>query len=116
MVDGCGRVEVGREKTFRVREAIRRVDAVHVVAAGAVPTSVSISESMTPISGDHQDVTDRNDMTSLPSMISVCFDLGLAYCPPMRAIRTTGSFMPQIRIRLIESKRDKRCSIFSLVQ
>lgn len=23
--------------------------------------------------------TDRNDMTSLPSTISVCFDLGLAY-------------------------------------
>ena len=33
VVDGCGRVEVGREETFGVREAIRRVDAIHVVAA-----------------------------------------------------------------------------------
>lgn len=33
MVDGRGRVEVGREKAFGVWQAIRRIDAVHIVAA-----------------------------------------------------------------------------------
>lgn len=60
--------------------------------------------------------THRKDMTSFPSTISVCFDRGLAYWPPILAIRTTGSFMPQMRMRLIDSSKDSRCSIFSLVQ
>ena len=54
VVDSCGRVEVGREETFGVREAIRRVDAVHVVAAAQWGTSgVSFLKADPALGGHH---------------------------------------------------------------